>query len=379
MAERTPLYDSHVAAGAKMFEFGGWDMPIWYSSIQQEHMTVRNSVGVFDVSHMGKFLVKGSGFEKLITRPLSKQAPGKCVYALMLDELGRIMDDLIVLKISDEVSFVVCNASMRRQVAQWMRVKGTALEIADMTPDLCCIAVQGPKAVDLLKKMADPAITSLGRYHGAYTMLRFPHGPKGEPFVWGGPISAVAESDLNGIPAIVTRTGYTGEDGFEIFASSAVTPFIWDGLLRLGADLLVSPAGLGARDTLRLEMCYLLSGHDFNGTQTPLQADIGFAVDWAHDFIGRGRLEEQKGGDFDRLAAFETVGKGIPREGYPLASVSGDRIGAATSGTMSPSLRTGIGMGYVPASSSLPGTKILYLVGTRSVEAKVAAKPFLKK
>lgn len=362
-----------------MFEFGGWEMPLWYSSIQQEHLAVRGSVGMFDVSHMGKMLVRGADFERLITRPLANHPPGKCVYALLLNDRGRIIDDLIVLKVSQDVCFVVCNASMRNKVRDWMSRKGGAVEIADKTIDLCCLAVQGPKAAPMIEKVSDPAIIALKRYHGAFAMLRFPHGHRGDraPLSWSAPISSVNENDENGIPALVTRTGYTGEDGFEIFVSPADAPFVWDEMLRAGAQFSISPAGLGARDTLRLEMCYLLSGHDFGGSQTPLQADVEFAVDWNHDFVGKEPLEAQRGTDHDRLVAFESIGRGIPREGYPLVSGSGERLGTATSGTMSPSLRIGIGMGYLPASFTAPGTKISYVVGTRNIEAKVVAKPFL--
>jgi len=381
MADRTALYGRHIAAGARMFEFGGWEMPLWYSSIQQEHLAVRGAAGIFDVSHMGKFLIKGAGFEQLLTRSLAKHPPGKCVYAMLLEEQGRIIDDLIVLKVSQEEFFVVCNASMRKTVIDWISRKGGPLELTDMTADYCCIAVQGPKSAALMEKVADPAVIALRRYHGAFTMLRFPHGPMSArtPFEWSRPISLVAESDGNGIPALVTRTGYTGEDGFEIFASAGDAPLVWDELLRAGEQFPASPAGLGARDTLRLEMCYLLSGHDFDGSRTPLQADAGFAVDWDHSFIGKEPLVEQKRGDYDRLVAFESVGKGIPREGYPLLSGPGEKAGMATSGTMSPSLRVGIGMGYLPARLASPGIKIFYIVGTRDIEAKVVAKPFLRK
>ena len=383
MADRTPLYDRHTAAGARMFEFGGWEMPLWYSSIRDEHLAVRGTVGLFDVSHMGKILVRGAGadLEKLLTRSVVKRSSGKCIYALLLDDCGRIIDDLIALKISQDCHFVVCNASMRNKVLRWMAEKAGSLELVDLTSEYSCIAVQGPKASALIDKIADHSATTLGRYHGAFTMLRFPHGRRGDKtlFDWSKPISQVTEDDSNGIAAVVTRTGYTGEDGFELFTSAADAGFVWDELLRIGEIFSVKPAGLGARDTLRLEMCYLLSGHDFDGTQTPLQAGAGFAVDWDHDFIGKGSLDAQKAEDYSRLAAFESVGKGIPREGYRLLSGAGEEIGRSTSGTMSPSLNIGIGMGYLPARHSAPGTKIFYEVGTRNVEARVVERPFLKK
>jgi aminomethyltransferase len=382
MPDRTVLYGRHVALGAKMFEFGGWEMPLWYTSIGEEHLTVREGVGVFDASHMGKLLIHGAGAEKeverIATRRVSKYPPGKCAYAHLLDERGMIIDDLIVTKLSQNASFVVCNASTRPKVIDWISRQLRTSQFSDMTGDLSCLAVQGPKAAELISKIADPAVVGLKRYHGGLAKLGV-NGETGigEALDWATPIPL--SSGEAGAAAFVSRTGYTGEDGFEIFAPSAITGFVWDGLLRTGTDLGIKPIGLGARDTLRLEMCYLLSGHDFNGSQTPLQADAEFAVDWDHEFIGKGALEEQKGEDYSRLAAFVSIGKGIPRDGYPLLSESGERIGKSTSGTMSPSLKVGIGMGYLPSAHSKPGTRISYEVGSRSVEAKVVEKPFLRR
>jgi aminomethyltransferase len=385
MPYRTVLYDRHIALGAKMFEFGGWEMPLWYTSIGEEHLAVRNDVGIFDASHMGKILVTGDGagedFGHLVTRNLSKYLPGKCVYAHLLDGQGRIIDDLIVTKLSPDSFFVVCNASTRPKVIDWISGRKMPFQFTDMTADFSCLAIQGPKAAELMSRIASPAVMNLRRYHGGLTMLGLPGDMKddGQAFSWGEKISLLTDRNMGGATAFVTRTGYTGEDGFEIFASSADTGFVWDGLLRIGTDLGIRPIGLGARDTLRLEMCYLLSGHDFDGSQTPLQADAEFAVDWDHGFIGKESLERQKTEEYSRLVAFASVGKGIPRGGYQLLSESGGRIGKSTSGTMSPSLRIGIGMGYVPPGHAKVGTKISYEVGGRSVEAKVVEKPFLKK
>jgi len=385
MPDRTVLYDRHVALGAKMFEFGGWEMPLWYTSIGEEHLAVRNDVGIFDASHMGKILVTGEGAAEdlghLVTRNLSKYLPGKCVYAHLLDEQGRILDDLIVTKLSQDSFFVVCNASTRPKVIDWISGRGMPFRFTDMTGDFSCLAVQGPKAAELMSRIASPAVLGLKRYHGGLTMLGLPGDMKGDgqAFSWGEKVSLLTDRNMGGATAFVTRTGYTGEDGFEIFASSADTGFVWDGLLRIGTDLGIRPIGLGARDTLRLEMCYLLSGHDFDGSQTPLQADAEFAVDWDHGFIGKETLERQRTEEYSRLVAFASVGKGVPRGGYQLLSESGERIGKSTSGTMSPSLRIGIGMGYVPSGYAKAGTKISYEVGSRSVEAKVVEKPFLKK
>jgi glycine cleavage system T protein (aminomethyltransferase) len=385
MPDRTLLYSRHVALGARMFEFGGWEMPLWYTSIGEEHLAVRNGVGIFDASHMGKILIvgdgAGEGLGRLVTRNLAKYLPGKCVYAHLLDDQGRIIDDLIITKISQNEFFVVCNASTRQKVIAWISERKMPFRLKDMTGDFSCLAVQGPKAAELMSRIASPAVLGLKRYHGGLTMLGLPGDMKGDDqiFSWGEKLSLLTDRNMGGATAFVTRTGYTGEDGFEIFASSADTGFVWDGLLRTGTDLGIRPIGLGARDTLRLEMCYLLSGHDFDGSQTPLQADAEFVVDWDHEFVGKESLEKQRTEEYSRLVAFTSVGKGIPRSGYQLLSESGERIGKSTSGTISPSLKIGIGMGYVPPAYAKAGTKISYEVGNRGVEAKVVEKPFLKR
>ncbi|MEM4265183.1 MAG: glycine cleavage system aminomethyltransferase GcvT [Thermoplasmata archaeon] len=388
MANRTPLYETHGALNARMFEFGGWEMPLWYTSIVDEHMTVRNAVGIFDASHMGKLLVSGrdclTEFERLVTRKLEKYAPGRCVYAHFLDGDGRIIDDTIVTVISRDQLFVVCNASTRGRVIDWIAMSRPKFELKDITTEYSCLAVQGPKTVELLgaimDKSREPSPLDMKRYHACLTKLTLPrasHENKNE-FSWARGIEM--GFDTPGLPALVSRTGYTGEDGIEIFARRDDTVRVWESILDLGKTHGIKPIGLGARDTLRLEMCYLLSGHDFDGSQTPLEADAEFAIDWDHDFVGKSVLEEQKRkGGYRRLVAFASVEKGIPREGYRILSSSGEDIGRVTSGTMSPILKTGIGMGYVPERFSAPGTEISYSVGERSVGAKVVEKPFLKK
>ena len=383
MADRTPLYERHDALRAKMFEFGGWEMPLWYTSIVDEHLCVRSNVGVFDASHMGKLLIAGSNcqqiFQKLITRTLTNYPPGRCIYTHLLDDQGRIIDDMIVTNLTKDSLFVVCNASTREKVINWIVSKRSGFDLKDITNDYSCLAVQGPRTVEMLKHLADPELFNLKRYHGALTRLSVEGiaETKSEGYDWCRPISL--GMDRFGLPVLMTRTGYTGEDGFEIFARRDDTGFVWDELLKTGKAQSMQPIGLGARDTLRLEKCYLLSGHDFDGSQTPLEADAEFSIDWDHDFLGRSILEKQKDERYSRLIAFESIGKGIPRDGYPLLSETGSRIGKTTSGTMSPSLKIGIGMGYVPAEFSKIGMKIMYTVGTKNIEAKIVEKPFLKK
>lgn len=388
MANRTPLYETHGALNARMFEFGGWEMPLWYTSIVDEHMAVRNAVGIFDASHMGKLLISGRNcaeeFQKLITRNLGKYAAGKCVYAHLLDGEGRILDDTIVTIISSDRLFVVCNASTKEKVIDWISSSHPGFEMKDVTMEYCCLAVQGPKIVELLGSIMDtakePSALDMKRYHACLTRLMLPRASmenKAE-FSWAREIAL--SFDRIGIPALVSRTGYTGEDGIEIFAGRDDTVRLWESILDLGKAHDIRPVGLGARDTLRLEMCYLLSGHDFDGTQTPLEADAEFAIDWDHDFIGKERLVEQKRkGGYRRLVAFESLNKGIPREGYEILSADSERIGKVTSGTISPMLRIGIGMGYVPEKYAVPGTEISYAVGERRVSARIVEKPFLRR
>jgi len=388
MANRTPLYEMHGALNARMFEFGGWEMPLWYTSIVDEHMTVRNAVGIFDASHMGKLLISGKecvkDFQSLVTRKLEKYAPGRCVYAHLLDGEGRIIDDMIITMISSDRLFVVCNAATRGKVVDWISSNSPRFDLKDVTMEYCCLAIQGPRMVELLDavldKSKDPSPLDMRRYHACLTKLTLPRASreKMDEFSWARGIAIGFDSP--GIPAVVSRTGYTGEDGIEIFAMREDTLQVWKSLLELGKTHGMKPIGLGARDTLRLEMCYLLSGHDFDGSQTPLEADAEFAIDWDHEFVGKERLEEQKrSGGYRRLVAFESVGKGIPREGYRLLSSSGKIIGSVTSGTMSPMLKVGIGMGYVPEEFSKPGTEIAYSVGEKSIAARIVKKPFLKK
>lgn len=388
MANRTPLYEMHGALNARMFEFGGWEMPLWYTSIVDEHMAVRNAVGIFDASHMGKLLISGRNcteeFQRLITRNLSKYAAGKCVYAHLLDGEGRILDDAIVTIISDDRLFAVCNAATREKVIDWISSSHPRFEMEDVTTEYCCLAVQGPKIVELLGSMMntakEPSPLDMKRYHACLTRLMLPRASvenKNE-FSWAREIAV--SFDGIGIPALVSRTGYTGEDGIEIFARRDDAVRLWESILDLGKAHGIRPVGLGARDTLRLEMCYLLSGHDFDGTQTPLEADAEFAIAWDHDFVGKERLVEQKRkGGYRRLVAFESLDKGIPREGYEILSADREHIGKVTSGTMSPVLRIGIGMGYVPEKYAAPGTEISYAVGERRVSARIVEKPFLKR
>lgn len=379
VASRTPLYDRHLSLGAKMFEFAKWEMPLWYSSITDEHVAVRHGVGIFDVSHMGKILISGStasdNLDWIMTREVSRSRPGKGVYSHLLKENGNIIDDLIVTRLSDDKFFVVCNAAKIDEILEWFLRKGERIQFNNFTEDYGCVAVQGPSAIDTIGKLLPVEGIDLRRFSAQYSRLEIA-GQEEDYIDWA---TNLGDPGKKGVPALISRTGYTGEDGFEIFAKSRHLPHIWDELLKVGEEYSIHPCGLGARDTLRLEMCYLLSDHDFNGGQNPIETDTEFVIDWDHEFIGKDALVKRKENMSSRLTAFTSISRGIPREGYPLCREDGQHLGKVTSGTMSPCLKIGIGMGYLPMDLSEPCNKIFYGIGSRRVEAHVVDKPFMKR
>ena len=382
MALRTPLYDEHTALGAKMFEFSGWEMPLWYGTITQEHMAVRGSAGVFDASHMGKILVEGEvsmdRLDLLFTRPLTGSREGRCLYSFLLDDSGHIIDDLIVTRISDRGFLVICNAAKRDAVHNWLSANGGGASATDLTSEYACLAIQGPSSRSIMSEITDLDLSKMKRFSAAKTRIQIADSERqdiDEEISWASGIEVGTDSE--GIDAIISRTGYTGEDGFEIILNARAARNFWKRILKAGSER-IKPCGLGSRDTLRLEMCYLLSGHDFDGGQTPLEAGEEKAVDWNHDFRGKEALLRQKEGKYLRLVAFISTG-GVPREGYDIYSPGNERIGRVTSGTLSPVLKKGIGMGYVGEEYSSPGATLYYGIGDRKVKAAVIEKPFLKR
>ncbi len=361
---RTALYQQHVSAGAKMVPFAGWEMPILYTGIVEEHRRVRTRAGIFDVSHMGDLVISGDGakdlLERTLTNDISLAREGKGIYSHILDHDGHIIDDTIVYNLGDSF-LMVPNASTKDKVLEWMRAQAEDAAVLDLSSELSCIALQGPCAEEVMRPLVD--LSELKRFHILQVPLPLPDSTLPSPF-----------PALDGMNCLIARTGYTGEDGFEIIVSNDAAPALWNRLLE---DERVSPVGLGARDTLRLEKGMLLSGTDFDGSQTSLQTGPHWVVKFDHDFIGREALEAQsRNGDFPVLAGMVMDQKGIPRHGYAVLS-SGEEVGVVTSGTMSPMLEKGIALAYLPQSLSAAGTELDIVIRDRPHPATVTRLPFL--
>jgi aminomethyltransferase len=356
MLQKTPLNDAHRALGAKMVPFGGWEMPVQYSGILDEHKAVRERVGVFDVSHMGEIVFRGpraaEAVQRLVTNDVAKLTDGAAMYSVMCYEDGGIVDDCIVYRRGAEDFLVVVNASNIQKDFAWM--SGHAREICppvDESPETGLVAVQGPEAVALLGKLGARDLASVPKFH----------------FV---------SSTVAGVPVVLARTGYTGEDGFEVFVPAERTREIWDAVIAGGA----TPVGLGARDTLRLEAKLTLYGNDIDQSTTPLEAGLGWVVK-GRGFLGEGALAQQKSQGIPRkLVGFLMRGRGIARHDYPiLAEEAGSPIGKVTSGTTSPTLGVAVGMGYVPTAMSPPGTMLIVDCRGKRIPAEIVAGPFYKR
>jgi aminomethyltransferase len=362
MLRRTPLYSSHQRLGGKLIEFGGWEMPVQYTTITDEHLAVRKAAGIFDISHMGEIFVEGpraaAFLNRTLTNDIGKLSPGKGQYSLMCNPEGGTIDDLYVYFLGDDRFLLIVNASRIEADLTWLRAAldhfGPAgVELRNESDHWGAVAVQGPSIV----KFAPPEILALRK-------------------------NEVTEFSFLGARCIAARTGYTGEDGFELVAPSAAIVRIWEELLKAGSDHGLKPAGLGARDTLRTEMCYPLYGHELNETTSPIEAGVGFfvALDKG-DFTGRSVLAAQKqSGTTKKLAAFVMTSRSAPpRPDYPIHAPGGDRIGTVVSGTQSPSLNLGIGLGYLPPASTKPGTELEIEIRGRRSPARVVPKPIYRK
>ena len=358
MALRTPLYDAHVRAGARMVEFAGWDMPVQYKGVLEEHAAVREKVGMFDVSHMGEVTLEGAGAlaaaQRLVTNDLSKCNDGQAQYSALCNDKGGVIDDIIVYCFAADRLFVCVNASGREKDFAWMRAHaGSGVTVSQRSDDWAQIAIQGPDAPTLVDSLCEPKVIDLGYYH-------------------------FREATVAGVRGcIVARTGYTGEDGFEVFVPPSGARKVWDTLLERG----VTPCGLGARDSLRLEVAYRLYGNDMDEEHTPLEAGLGWIVklDKPGGFIGSQALQKQKQQGLARkLVGFKLTGKGIARHGYP-ALKEGQRVGEVTSGTMSPVLKEPIGLAYLPAAISKEGNTFDVEIRGKPVPAQVAKTPFVEK
>ncbi len=385
MVLRTPLFAWHEAAGARLIEFGGWEMPLQYTGILDEHLTVRSGVGLFDVSHMGKLLVHGPSAHAFLDGLSANDVPttsGRARYTQLLREDGTIIDDIIITCLSSSEFFVVCNAGPRPTVLAWFAARRPAdVRVDDLTLSHLCIAVQGPRAPDLLQRLTSTDLAAIHPFWGA-VVEAIPPETKG----WGWPhedalmaaCSQLLPTTVSGGPRfLITRTGYTGEPGFELFPPERPGRGLWETLMARGQDLGVKPIGLGARDTLRLEKGYLLSGQDFTGSQTPLEVNSAWIVKWDRPFLGRQALQAQKAqGDHPRLVGLRVADRGIPRHECAVLA-SGARVGTVTSGTLSPSLRIGIALASVDPAHAAVGTPLAVEVRGVPHPAQVVRLPFL--
>ena len=387
MPLRTPLYDAHAAAGATFIEFGGWEMPLQFSGIVAEHMAVRRGAGLFDVSHMGKVLVTGDGAWDFLNRLSTNDVPRKpprARYTHLLTEEGFVIDDVIVTCLAPDRFLVVCNAGPRERVIAWLGKHAVDAQLQDATLDYLCLALQGPKAARVLQLLTPFDVSSIKNFTGAYVNLllgerigtgRTPMAPPPET-VGRAPFEAGFGWEVEDY-CFVTRTGYTGEDGFELLPPKELAVPVWNALFAAGQEAGLVPIGLGARDTLRLEKGFLLSGTDFDGRQTSLECASEWLVKWDHDFVGREALVRQKErGDFDRLVGLVLQERGVPRHGCAVLHAGVD-VGAVTSGTMSPTLKTGIALARVRPEAAEGGTPLDIVVRDRPLRAIVKKPPFL--
>jgi aminomethyltransferase len=355
---RTPLHAEHVALGAKIVPFAGYEMPVQYpAGITAEHQAVRTAAGLFDVSHMGEFMVRGARAEEFVqyvtTNDVTRVEVGQAQYSTLCNEEGKLLDDLLVYRFEDHWMLVV-NGSNRVKDWEWVsRYAGRfGVELEDRTDDIALLALQGPRAQEILARLTDHDLDSI-RYY------RF------------------AEGVVDGVGMIISRTGYTGEDGFELYVPAEHAAALWRRLLEVGAGDGLIATGLGCRDSLRLEMGYALYGNDLDEERTPLEAGLAWVTKLDKgDFVGRDALARQKEeGVKVRLAGFRLKERGFPRHGYGVA-VDGATVGEVTSGVLSPSLGQGVGLAYLPVASAKQGTEIGIVIRDRAIPAEVVRPPF---
>jgi aminomethyltransferase len=354
------LVDTHTKLGAKMVPFAGYLMPVSYSGLNEEHATVRSSVGVFDVSHMGEFILKGENALDLIQRVTSNDAAvledGKIQYSCLPNDKGGIVDDLLVYRIDSKTYMLVVNASNIEKDWNWIQKFNTKnVEMHNISDKTSLLAVQGPKAILALQKLTDVNLSEIPYY-------------------------TFKKGKFNGVDnVVISNTGYTGAGGFEIYFENEVADKMWEGIFKAGAEYGIKPIGLGARDTLRLEMGFCLYGNDIDDTTSPIEAGLGWITKFTKDFTNKAAIAEQKEkGVSKKLVGFEMIERGIPRHDYQIADASGKVIGKVTSGTQSPSLNKAIGLGYVPTALSKADSEIFIIIRDKPVKAKVVKIPFFK-
>lgn len=361
--KHTPFTEIHKALDAKMMEFAGYNMPVEYSGVKNEHMAVRESAGMFDVSHMGEYFIKGPGafelVQKLTSNDISKiREPGKIQYNCLPNGKGGIVDDLLVYHMAEDEYMLVVNAANKEKDWNWIVQNNTAgAEIEDRSEAIALLAIQGPNATEILQKLTDDDLSAISFYTFKYGSI------------------AGAEN------AVLSATGYTGSGGFELYIDPEDGPKVWKAIMEAGRDYGLKPAGLAARDTLRLEMGMYLYGNDIDETTSPIEANLSWITKFndGNDFIDRPRLEKQKEeGVTRKLRPFVMEDKGIPRHGYKIVNESGEEIGYVTSGTMSPMLNYGIGLGYIRKGYTKRDTQVYIQVRRKQLKARVSKLPFVQ-
>ena len=361
--KQTPLIAQHRAAGAKLVDFAGWEMPIQYSGVLDEYHTVRSKVGLFDVSHMGRLMVSGAGalafLQSVTTNDVAKLAVGQAHYSMVCNDEGGIKDDIFVYRLKPADYLLCVNASNRGKVLTWLQAhpRDANVVLEDHSDQMAQIALQGPISKDIMIALGGTAVTTLKLHH-------------------------TCEATLASIPTLIARTGYTGELGYELYAPADRVGELWERIVDAGASKGLKPAGLGSRDLLRLEMGYLLYGNDIDETTTPIEAAVEWTVSFEKgDFAGRTKLLAQKdGGPGKRFVGFELLEKAVPRHGCKILDArSSQPIGEVSSGNLSPILQKGIGLGYVPSALSAIGTRITIDIRGKAVPAQVVKTPFYRK
>ncbi len=357
----TALVNKHIALGAKMVPFAGYNMPVQYEGVNAEHETVRNAVGVFDVSHMGEFLLTGENalalIQKVATNDAATLTIGRAQYSCMPNGKGGIVDDLIIYRMKEEQYLLVVNASNIEKDWNWISSHNDlGVEMKNLSDDYSLLAIQGPKAVEAMQALTSIDLAAINYYH-------------------------FEVADFAGIEhVIISATGYTGSGGFEIYCKNSEVEQVWDRVFEAGASFGIKPIGLAARDTLRLEMGFCLYGNDIDDTTSPIEAGLGWITKFTKDFTDAALLKGQKEtGVTRKLIAFEMIERGIPRHDYRILDLNGNVIGKVTSGTMSPSMKIGIGMGYIETAFANLETEIAIEIREKGVKAKVVKLPFYKK
>ena len=359
--KNTPLTNTHIALGAKMAEFAGYNMPISYKGIKEEHLQVRNAVGMFDVSHMGEFILEGENaldlIQKVTSNDASKLVDGQAQYSCLPNDKGGIVDDLLVYKIADDKYMLVVNASNINKDWNWITSHNDmGVKMTNISDDTSLLAVQGPKAAETLQKLTSVKLSEVPYYHFS--------------------IGDFAECK----DVILSATGYTGAGGFELYIPNESAVTVWNKIIEAGQEFGIQPIGLGARDTLRLEMGFCLYGNDIDDTTNPIEAGLGWITKFTKSFIGDQYAKDLKeNGAKKKLVGIQMIDRGIPRHGYEITDASGNKIGIVTSGSQTPSLNVSIGIAYIDVPNNKLDTEVFVKIREQLVKAKVVKMPFYQK